>query len=89
MLSEHYRYYRLDGDGHLNFAEWFSAACDEQAIEEIQVKRPDNKCEIWQGARLVAKLSPERFSPDDPDLQNAVGARLPELALRMKLGLET
>ena len=89
MPSEHYRYYRLDADGHMHFAEWFSAACDEQAIEEIQIKHPNAKCEIWQGKRLVATLSPSQYSPDDPDIQNAVGARLSALALRMKLGLET
>ena len=88
MPSENYRYYRLDGDGRLHFAEWFSGESDEQAIEQIQAKHPNAKCEIWKGKRLVAKLSPSRFSPDDPDLQNAVGARLSALALRMELGLE-
>ena len=88
MSSENYRCYRLDGDGRLHFAEWFSAASDAQAIEQIQGKHPNAKCEIWQGKRLVTKLSPSQFSPDNPDLQNAFGARLSALALRMKLGLE-
>lgn len=88
MPSENYRYYHLDGDGRLHFAEWFPAESDEQATEQIRVIHPDAKCEIWQGNRLVAKLQPNGFSPDDPDLQNAVGKRLSALALRIELGLE-
>ena len=88
MPSENYRYYHLDGDGRLHFAEWFSAARDEDAIEQVRVNHPDSKCEIWRGNRLVAKLSPSGFSPDDPDLQNAVGKRLSAMALRLELGLE-
>ena len=88
MSSENYRCYRLDEDGRLHFAKWFSAESDEQAIEQIQGKHPNAKCEIWQGKRLVAKLSPSHFSPDDLSLQNAVGAHLSALALRMNLGQE-
>ena len=32
MPSENYRYYRLDGVGHLEGAEWFEAENDEDAI---------------------------------------------------------
>lgn len=84
-----YRIYSLDGDGRIGFADWISADNDEDAIVQARNLKPDaQRCEIWQGKRLVAKLSPSRFSPDDPDLQNAVGDRLSALALRMKLGLE-
>lgn len=89
MPSENYRYYHLDGDGSLHCAEWFSAASEEDAILRVQANHPNSKCELWRGSRLVARLSPSQFSPDDPDLQNAVGERLSALALRMELGLET
>lgn len=62
MSSENYRYYCLDSTGHLHFAEWFEAEHDEDAIAQIEAKHPRELCEIWQGTRLVAKLSPERLS---------------------------
>lgn len=57
MPLENYRYYCLDGTGHLHSAEWFSAQSDEEAIAQIRARHPDAKCEIWQGKRLVATLS--------------------------------
>ena len=88
MPSDDYRYYHLDGDGRLHCAQWFSAESDEHAIGQVRVNHPNAKCEIWRGKRLIARLSPSGFSPDNSDLQNAVGARLSALALRMKLGME-
>lgn len=61
MPSESYRYYCLDGAGHLHDAEWFAAESDEDAIAQIEAKHPDSICEIWEGKRLVATLSPERL----------------------------
>ena len=61
MSSESYRYYCLDGTGHLHSAEWFKAENDEDAVAQIEAKHPDGTCEIWQGRRLVAKLSPRRL----------------------------
>lgn len=61
MPSEDYRYYRLDGVGHLEGAEWFSAESDEAAIAHVSAKHPDSKCEIWQGRRLVAGIAPPRL----------------------------
>ena len=60
MSSESYRYYCLDGAGHLHDAAWFQAESDEDAIAQIEAKHPDALCEIWQGTRIVAKLSPRR-----------------------------
>lgn len=60
MSSENYRYYCLDGSGHLHNTEWFHAESDEDAIAQIEAKHPDGQCEIWKGRRLVAKLSPRR-----------------------------
>lgn len=60
MSQQAYRYYCLDGVGHLHSAEWLDAASDEEAIAEVGERHPDGKCEIWQGRRLVAKITPER-----------------------------
>lgn len=60
MPSENYRYYRLDGVGHLHEAEWFRAESDEAAIAQIEERHPDAICEIWRDRRLVASL-PKRL----------------------------
>ena len=57
MSSQTYRYYGLDGVGHPHLAEWFDTENDEKAVGLIEQLHPDERCEIWQGARLVAKLS--------------------------------
>jgi hypothetical protein len=62
MSSENYRYYCLDSTGHLYGAEWFHAENDDEAIALIEAHHPDGLCEIWEGNRLVAKLSPQRLS---------------------------
>ncbi len=61
MSQETYRYYCLDGVGRLHSAEWFEAESDADAIAQIEALHPDALCEIWQGQRLVAKLSPRRL----------------------------
>ena len=35
--------------------------CIDKAVAHIEAKHPDALCEIWQGKRLVARLSPERL----------------------------
>lgn len=62
MPSENYRYYCLDGTGHLHGTEWISAASDEDAIAQVKAEHPDGQCEIWHGQRLVAQLG---FVPKD------------------------
>ena len=88
MPPQSYRYYRLDGAGHLDDAEWFFSATDRGAIAQVEAQHPETRCEVWQGSRLVAKLSPSQVNPDDPGLQNAVGERLSALARKVRLGLE-
>lgn len=61
MSQATYRYYHLDGLGHLHGAEWFEAAGDEDAVAQVEAMLPDARCEIWEGDRLVAKLSPKRL----------------------------
>ena len=73
MASENNRYYRLNASGHLAFAEWIEAASDEDATAQIATKYPRERSEIWQGTRLVARLTPRHSNADDSDLQNAVG----------------
>jgi hypothetical protein len=60
MPSDNYRYYCLDGTGHLHSADFFHAASDEDAIAQIEAKHPEALCEIWQGKRLVATVSAKR-----------------------------
>ena len=58
-----YRFYCLDSTGRLYGAEWFHAENDADAISLIETKHPRDTCEIWQGKRLVAKISPQPQSP--------------------------
>jgi hypothetical protein len=60
MPSQTYRYYCLDGTGHLHTADYFDAVSDEDAIAQIEAKHSDALCEIWQGKRLVATVSARR-----------------------------
>jgi hypothetical protein len=62
MSSENYRYYFLDSTGRLHGAEWLEAENDEDAVAQIEARHPDALCEVWQGNRLVAKVSPQRRS---------------------------
>ena len=61
MSLKSYRYYRLDGVGHLHSAEWFEAERDEDAVAQVEAIHPDALCEIWERDRLVAKVSPKRL----------------------------
>ena len=83
-----YRYYRFESSGRIYVAESLHAANDEDAIMQVGRKHPDGTCEVWQATRLVAKLSRHRFEPDDPEVQNAVAARLTARVLRIRAGLE-
>ena len=61
MSHENYLFYCLDSAGRLHEAAWFEAEDDEDAVAQIEAKHQDATCEIWQGRRLVAKLSPRRL----------------------------
>lgn len=89
MPSLSYRYYRLDDAGRLHDAEWFYAGSDKEATELVRARHPDTKFEIWLGSRLVAKLSPEHFDADDPDLETSVGQRLSAFALKTGRSVKT
>ena len=61
MSSENYRYYRLDGAGMIDAAEWFEAEGDADAIAQVVARHEGTQTEIWQGKRLVASVSPKRL----------------------------
>ena len=66
MALESYRYYCLDGAGHLNAGRWFTASSDKDAVSQVQAKHPEDQCEIWKGIRLVAELDPKCLNSNAP-----------------------
>lgn len=52
-----YRLYCLDGERHIAHGEWIEAASDDEAIALVRAKRLGLDCELWEGARLVAKIA--------------------------------
>ena len=62
-----YRVYCLDGVNRVQGAEWVEAPDDEVAITLARgVMRESPKCEVWDGNRLVARLTSEDW-PESPD----------------------
>ena len=55
-----YRYYCLDGAGHILNAEWFDADSDEGAVAMIQDRHPDYCCEVWKGNQMIGATSPRQ-----------------------------
>lgn len=53
-----YRLYSLDGVRKVASAEWLEAEDDRSAIEAATNMVRGQDYELWQGARLVARLSP-------------------------------
>jgi hypothetical protein len=51
-----YRLYRLDGVRMVSSGEWIEADDDHAAIEAAKEKFDGERCEVWQGRRLVARL---------------------------------
>jgi hypothetical protein len=55
-----YRLYCLSQiTGCMRPAEWIEAGSDEEAIAEARSRKKTEKCELWQGQRMVATLDPE------------------------------
>ena len=52
-----YRLYCADDAGHIELADWIQTTTDEEAIAKARELRPNDKCEVWSGSRLVAKIS--------------------------------
>jgi hypothetical protein len=56
-MTGNYRLYCLDARGQISMAEWIDAADDQDAIRQAQaLKQNAQKCEVWDGNRLVARL---------------------------------
>jgi len=51
-----YRLYGLDGVHKVASGDWIDADSDEAAIEAANEIFRGSECEIWQGARLVARV---------------------------------
>jgi hypothetical protein len=55
-----YRLYGLDGVDKVASGEWIDADDDDAAISAAKKKMDGHDCELWQGARLVARLKHKR-----------------------------
>ncbi|MFL6752756.1 MAG: hypothetical protein ACJ8D5_09915 [Sphingomicrobium sp.] len=55
-----YRIYCFDAVLRTVTSDWLEAASDEEAIAKATAAGFGSKCEIWDGARLVAQLEAER-----------------------------
>ncbi len=51
-----YRHYRLDGAGNISDAEWFEAADDADAVQQVREKKLPVTSEIWDRTRRVARV---------------------------------
>jgi hypothetical protein len=65
-----YRLYGLDGVRKVASAEWIEADDDRAAIAAATERFGDERCEVWQGARRVARLGVE----DEPVSPRPAGA---------------
>ena len=55
-----YRVYCFDSARHILSVDEIDAASDEEAIATAEAQGFGDKCEIWDGKRLVAQLAGER-----------------------------
>jgi len=58
MSLKHYRYCALDDLGRLHEAVWFRAGSDGDALSQVEKSYGGSICEVWQGMRMVARISP-------------------------------
>jgi hypothetical protein len=69
-----YRLYCLDGADKVASADWIEADDDESAIEVARERLDGQECELWQRARLVARLNFRDDKSDEVRLNPARGA---------------
>ena len=55
-----YRLYRFDAGRKIVSADWLEAADDGDAIGKATAAGFGTKCEIWDGARMVAQMDERR-----------------------------
>jgi hypothetical protein len=62
-----YRVYCLDGAGKVWAAEWIEADDDSSALESARQFIKAVQCEVWQGQRLVGRVSlkPDQQEPSE------------------------
>jgi hypothetical protein len=54
-----YKVYFLDSAGKISAApEFIDAKSDDEAIVLLRATKPQFRCEIWQGNRLVSVVQP-------------------------------
>jgi len=53
----HYRLYFLDSSNHIASAEEYDCQGDDYAIAQALQFESDRNLELWNGARLVARLA--------------------------------
>ncbi len=63
----YYRFYFLDGTGHIVRAQEFDAADDVAALEAAQKLCGDGAMEVWDGTRCVARIGPDGRAPVGQD----------------------
>ena len=56
----HYRAYPIAPDGKVLVPKHVHAESDEQAIEEVKKIIGSHPMEIWEGARSIAKITPNK-----------------------------
>ena len=56
-----YRIYCFDSARHVVSVDEIRADSDDQAIEQAQAQGFGDKCEIWEGKRMVAQLEQARL----------------------------
>ena len=50
-----YRVYWVDGQGHIEKAEWIEAVDDGAAVRKLEERRPAAAWELWRGRERLAK----------------------------------
>lgn len=55
-----YRLYFVDRNGHIGRAMEFEARSDDEALAFVDEVAPSERVELWNQARLVARLAPAR-----------------------------
>ena len=59
-MMMHYRAYPIAPDGKVLVPKHVHAESDEQAIEEMKKIVDSYPMEIWEGARSIAKVAPNK-----------------------------
>jgi hypothetical protein len=67
MDSSQYRIYQLDGEGRIALARGVSCPDDLAALAEAEYHSAGHPVEVWQGARLVARVKADNLPLDAAD----------------------